>query len=78
MSILGQKGGKFGPKRVGPVFSWTSNINFPQEDHKISIYTKNQQNSMNRLENISSNVNFGPKTVNLDQKGPIKGGPDFS
>ena len=64
MSILGQKGANLdqkGPKRAGPDFSLTLNINFPQEDHKTSIYTKNQQNPMNRGENISSNVNFGPK-----------------
>ena len=32
-----------------------------KEDHKTSFYTKNQQNSMNRLEDISSNVDFGLK-----------------
>ena len=62
---FGPKRGKFGPKNAqkgrGQIFSWALNINFPQEDHKNSIYTKNQQNSVNHLEDIGSNVDFGPK-----------------
>ena len=69
--------GKFGPKRaqkrVGPDFSWTSNIHFLQDDHKNSIYTKNQQNSMNRLEDIGSNVDFGPKRGKFGPKRAQKG-----
>ena len=65
MSILGQIRGKFGPKRGqkgrSQIFSLTSNINFPQEERKNSIYTKDQQHLMNRLEDIGSNVDFGPK-----------------
>ena len=71
MLILAQKGANFdqkGPKWVGLDFSRTGNINFPKEDHKISFYTKNQQNSMNRLEDISQNVDFGPKTSKFGPK----------
>ena len=35
--------------------------NFPKEDHMISFYTQNQQNSMYRLEDISQNVDLGLK-----------------
>ena len=76
MSILGQKGQiwtKKGPKRAGPDFSLTLNIDFPQEDHKTSIYTKNRQNSMNRLEDIGSNVDFGPKRGKFGPKRAQKG-----
>ena len=34
---------------------------FSKEDRKMSFYTKNQQNKMNTLEDISQNVDFGPK-----------------
>ena len=64
MLILGQKGANLDqekPKWAGLDFSRTVNINFPKEDHKISFYIKNQQNSMNRLEHISQNVDYGPK-----------------
>ena len=37
------------------------NLNSLKEDHKVSFYTKNKQYSMNRLEGISPNVDFGPK-----------------
>ena len=57
----GQIWTKKGLKRAGQNFSWTLNINFPKEDHNTSIYTKSQQNSMNHLEDMGSNVNFGPK-----------------
>ena len=56
MLILGLKGQiwtKKGPKWAGLDFSWTVNINFPKEDHKNSLYTKNHPNSMNHLEDIS-------------------------
>ena len=46
---LDQKGSKMGAAR----FFRTLNLKFPKEDHKISFYTKNQQNSTNRLEDIS-------------------------
>ena len=36
-------------KWAGLDFHQTANINFPKEDHKMSFYTKNQQNSMNHL-----------------------------
>ena len=36
-----------------------------------------QQNSTNRLEDISQNVDFGPKRSNLDQKGLKMGGAKF-
>ena len=44
---------KKGPQWVGLNFLRTVNLNFPKEDHKNSFYTKNHQNSINRLENIS-------------------------
>ena len=50
-----------GPKWAGLDFSQTVNLSFPKEDHKISFYTKNQQNSMSYLEYISPNVDSGPK-----------------
>ena len=64
MLILGQKGANLdqkGPKWAGLDFSRTFNISFPKENHKISFYIKNQQNSTNRLEDMSQNVDFGPK-----------------
>ena len=64
MLILGLKRANLdqkGPKRDGLDFSRTPNLNFLIEDHKISFYTKNQQNSTNHLREISSNVDFGPK-----------------
>ena len=57
----GQIWTKKGPKWAGLDFSRTVNISFPKENHKISFYIKNQQNSMNFLEDISQNVDFGPK-----------------
>ena len=80
MLILGQKGANLdqkGPRMGGASFSRTVNISFPKENHKISFYTKNQQNSMNPLEDMSQNVDFGPKRANLDQKGPKMGGTRF-
>ena len=64
----GQIWTKKGLKRAGPDFSWTSNIDFPQEDRKTSIYTKNQQHSMNSLEDKGSNVDFGPKRGEIGPK----------
>ena len=46
---LDQKGTKIG----GDKLFWTVNLSFPKDDYKNSFYTKNQQNSMNRLEDIS-------------------------
>ena len=65
MLILGQKGANLdqrGPKWAGLDFSRTVNINFSKEDHKMSFYTQNRQNSMNRLEDLSQNVEFGPNS----------------
>ena len=62
--MLDPKRSKFGPKRAkmgGARFFRTANLSFTKEDHKISLYTKNQQNSMSRLEDIRPNVDFGPK-----------------
>ena len=65
MLILDQKGANLdqkGPKIGGARFFPTVvNLNFQQEDHKISFYNKSQQNSTNRLEDISQNVDLGPK-----------------
>ena len=64
MLILGQKEANLdqkGPKVGGARFFQTVNIGFPKEYHKISFYTKNQQNSMNRTGDISQNADFGPK-----------------
>ena len=66
-----------GPKMGGARLSRTVNINFPKEDHKIVCYTKTQQNSTNRLEDISKNVDLGQKGASLDQKGPKMGGARF-
>ena len=50
------------PKMGGGLdFSGTVNLSFPKKNHKISLYTKNQQNSMKALEDMSQNVDFGPK-----------------
>ena len=73
---FGPKGANFdqkGLKRAGIDFSRTSNINFTKEDNKTSIHTKNQQNSMNCLEDLGSNVNFGPKRCKFGQKRAQKG-----
>ena len=40
----GQIWTKKGPKWAGLDFSRTANLSFTKEDHKISFYTKNQQN----------------------------------
>ena len=70
--VFGPKRAKFGPKRAqngrDQIFRRTVNINFQKEDHKISFYIKNQQNSMNRLEHISQNDDFGPKRGKFGQK----------
>ena len=70
---FGSKGANLDQKWAGLDFSRTINLYFLKEDHMISFYKKNQQNSMNRLEDISQNVDFGPKGTNLDQKGPKMG-----
>ena len=80
MLILGKKEANLdqkGPKMGNARFFRTVNISFPKEHHKISFYTKNQQNSMNLLEDMSQNVDFGQKRANLDQKGPKMGGTRF-
>ena len=66
-----------GLKWAGLDFSRTVNLYFPKEHNKINFYNKNQQNSTNCLEDISQNVDFGPKRANLDQKGPKRGGARF-
>ena len=53
---LDQKGPKMGGARFFPDCK-----HFPKENHKISFYIKNQQNSMDRSEDICQNVDFGPK-----------------
>ena len=72
MLILGQKEANFdqkGPKMGRTRFFRTVNISFPKEDHKISFYTKNQQNSINHLEDMShvdfrsKKGKFGPKNA---------------
>ena len=80
MLILGLKGANLdqkGPKMGGARFFQTPNLNFLKENHNKSLYTKNQQNSTNRLEDISQSVDFGPKGANFDQKGPKMGGAGF-
>ena len=82
MLILGQQGSNLDQKRpeMGRArFFQTVNMNFPKEDHKISFYTKNQQNSMNPSEDISQNVDFGPKRGKFGpRKDPKWAGPDLS
>ena len=71
MLILAQKGANFDqkvPKLGGAGFFRTVNINFPKEDHKISFYTKKQQNSINHLEDISQNIDFGAKKGKFGSK----------
>ena len=65
------------PKMGGARFVLILNLNFPKEDYKNSFYTKIQQNSMSHLEDISSNVDFGPKGGKLGPKGPKMGGSRF-
>ena len=73
MSIFGLKRPFLDLKRARPDISWTLSLDFSQEDHKTSIYTKNQQHSMNRLEDIGSNVDFGPKRGKFGPKRAQKG-----
>ena len=71
MLILGQKGANLDqkePKMGEARFSRVPNLNFLKEDHKISFYTKNQQNSTNRLRDISQNADFGPKREKFGPK----------
>ena len=42
-----------GPKWAWQDFSWTLNLNFFKVDHKIGFYTKNQENSTSRFEDIT-------------------------
>ena len=60
---LGQKGSKMDVAR----FLLNCKPHFLKKDHKKSFYTKNQQNSTNRSEDISQNADFGPKR---DKFGP--------
>ena len=76
---IGPKRVNFGPKRAGPVFFQTVKLNFLKEDHKPSFYNKNQQNSIKHLDDISSNVEFGPKMGKFGPKKAQKGrGQTFS
>ena len=80
MLILGLKGANLdqkGPKWARLDFSRTENLNFLKEDHEISFYTENQQNSTNHLEDISQNVDFGPKRVKFGPKGSKMSGAGF-
>ena len=76
MSILGQNGANLdqkGPKKGGARFFLDFKHQFSQEDHKPSICTKNQQNLINRLEDIASNVDFGSKRGKFGPKRAQKG-----
>ena len=55
-----------GPKMGGLDFSTTPNLNFLIEDHKISFYTKNQQNSTNHLETRPSMIG-SPERVKIQR-----------
>ena len=80
MLILGQKGSNLdqkGPNWAGLDIFHPVNINFPKEDHKLSFYTKNQQNSMNRSGDISQNADFGPKRDNFGLKRAKLGGARY-
>ena len=71
IDILDPKRSKFGPKTAqmdGARFFLISNINFLKEDYKNSFYNKIQQNLMSHLEDVSSNVDFGPKRGKLGPK----------
>ena len=71
MLILDQKGANLdqkGPKMSGARFLRTININFRKANHKISFYTKIQQNSMKKLDDISQYVDFLFKRGKLGQK----------
>ena len=74
MLILGLKGRNLDqkdPKWAELDFYRILNFNFLKENHKISFYTKNQQNLKNRLEYISW------KLIS-DQKDRKWAEPDFS
>ena len=72
MLILGQKGANLdqkGHKMGGPRFFPDCKLQFSKKkNHKISFYTKNQQNSMSSSEDISQNVDFGPKRGKVGPK----------
>ena len=53
---FGPKRSKFGQKRPNmgrDKFFRTVNLNFPKKDHMNSFHTKNNQNSLNPLKDIS-------------------------
>ena len=80
MLILGQKGPNLdqkGPKMGGAGFFPGCKHQFSKKNHKISFYTKNQQNSMNRSVDIIQNVDFGPKRDKFEPKRPKMGGARF-
>ena len=80
MLILGQRGGKFGPKRVQngrAGFFPDFKPQFFKVDHKIGFYKKYQQNSTDRLVDINQNVDFGTKRGKFGPKGPLMGGARF-
>ena len=62
---LDQKGPKMGGARIFPNCKHQFS---KKKNHKISFYSKNQQNSMNRLEDICKNVDFGPERVKFGPK----------
>ena len=72
MLILGQKGANLdqkGPKMGEATFFPNRKPIFSiRKNHKISFYTKNQQNSTSRLEDIGQNVDFGPKRGKFGSK----------
>ena len=71
---MAQKGPTMGGSRFFPDYK----SQFSKEDHKIRFYTKNQQHSMSRLEDVSQNLVLCLKGTNLVQKGTKRGELDFS
>ena len=74
--IWDQKGSNLDQKGRGQVFL-DGKAQFSKK-HKPSFYTKNHQNLIKRLKDISSNVNLDQKWANLNQKCPKKRGAKFS
>ena len=71
MLSLGQKGANLDKKgtEMGVArFLLDCKHHFFRKDHKISFYTKIQQNSIKLLEDISKYVDFGPKRCKFGPK----------
>ena len=61
MLILGLKGANLdqkGPEMGGARFLQNPKPQFSKKDHKMSFYTKNQQNSTKRLEYINAKMSI--------------------